>query len=894
MNYSPLASLRELSRRQTYKSLFFLVSILLAGTSISFGQSLTDEDRRQIKIKAERQVGLLESLLNLITNPTVANTTKENIRKGSFDKTSSQRTFSSPRVRIYDDWDPQGKVSSPVPLSVSSYLKRAGTVYEPANTENVKFSSLRVIEIDKRTYVYARVVFISQFYGSYIPNPGLEYPQVVRVAEVIAEKLNGSWQTTIGSVSYASREEIELAYGSEENIQLINRMEVVREQLIRDARFIEAKINDVLREINKLQPGDLEKVEIDEAVQKEAARLSRQADSLAKLAQNDAESINQYQANMKVQMVSMDSLIRKANGQSERVNQEVVKVKSGLDSLKKVNGQAEEALSRTEAGASYVINLARKVKVQNDTAKLVLKNYEQASSAAKGVERSAEETKLSSDEAKLTLSKLKQAERRAADAEMSSARLHQEIEQSYGRAVADQQRANNADTKASIYIQTADSLVKRIDSLIGGNLGKSGEVDILRATIQTLRSQGKFEMGDRVNRGLIESQGLLEAARASGKAELEQEALALNDIAEENRSTFEGADSRYDQELLIQNTDAADTLILTIIRQKQDALDAILEARRARARAKRTREEAGIELKILRAGIDSSRSRQQEAVVNRAFLEDWISEGEGVAKSARDAELKASYASKRANQEVNAAFRSVAQTTLAHRRHHTTYIGLNYNFFRAYQSTAGLNPFRRHLGNGISNIESFGLSFYNRIGFFVSGYGRFTDAVPPEQFQGTLTRARLAQFERDELNDQVFVPHRLDSAMGNGTVFNAGLYISPVNHLYIMGGISTFSGRHWDIYYAEYPQHKIPEDIQAFGTNQYLTDYNEVNTSNLILGGAVVYPYWQFEAGYNFLQKSIFINGGINLPLRKTFAYRKTKKIDREEYDKLIRDYLKN
>jgi hypothetical protein len=299
-------------------------------------------------------------------------------------------------------------------------------------------------------------------------------------------------------------------------------------------------------------------------------------------------------------------------------------------------------------------------------------------------------------------------------------------------------------------------------------------------------------------------------------------------------------------------------------------------------------------MRNLRSAIDSSRSRQQEAVVNRAFIEDWISEGDEIYKNAKDASEKAAFASRKANQAVNAAFRTVGQATLSHRRHHTSYIGVNYNFFRAYQSAEGLNPFQRHLGNGISGLESFGLSFYNRVGFFVSGYGRFTDEKPAEDFRGALTKSRLEQFERDELNGVDFVSHRLDTAKGNGTVFNAGLYISPVNHLYIMGGISMFNGSHWDVYYAEYPQAKVPEDIRPLSANRYVADYNKVNTSNLILGGAVVYPYWQFEAGYNFLQQAVFINGGVNIPLRKTYAYRKTKKISREEFDILIKDYLKN
>ena len=897
MNYSPLACLREPFRRQTYRSLFVLAGLVFAGIQLSYAQALTDEDRRQIQSKAERQVGRLESTLNLITNPNVGSKTKERIRESSYDRGNPQRTFENENVRVYDDWDPRGKINSPAPLKISTYLNRSIIAYEPTSRgENIKFLYPVVIEIDKRTYVYARVVFISQWFGSYINDPGLEYPQVARVAEVIAEKVNGTWQTTIGSVGYASKEEIELAYGSEENIQLINKLEMAREQLERDRRFIDATISEMLEEINQLQPGDFQKVEIDEAIQKEAARLSSQADSLAKLAQVEAESINDYQANMKVQMVEMDSLIRKANEHSDRVNTEVIKVKSGLDSLKKVNSQAEESLSRTEAGASYVINLTKKVISQNDSAKIVLKNYEQSSAAAREVETSANETALAAEKSKNILNKLNRSDEKAAEAEQNAGRLHQDIEQLYGRAVADQQKANNADTKAAIYIQNADSLVKRIDNLIGGSLGKSGELDILQATLQTQRDQGKFEMRDRVNRGLLDVRGLLDAARASGKPDLEREALELNDIAEENKSIFESADGQYDQALLIQNTDAADTLILKIIRQKQGALDAILEARRARARAKRTREEAGSEMGMLRAAIDSSRSRQQEAVVNRAFLEDWISEGEATFKSARDAREKAAYASRSANQAVNSAFRTVAQSTLSHRRHHTTYVGLNFNFFRAYQSTPGLNPFKRHLGNGISGIESFGLSVYNRVGFFVSGYGKFSDPLPEERYRGALTQARLAQFERDELNEQNFVAHRLDTAMGNGTVFNAGLYISPINHLYIMGGISTFNGNHWNQYYAEYPEALVAEDLKAarMGTTRYITDYNKVNTSNLILGGAVVYPYWQFEAGYNFLQKSIFINGGINLPLRKTYAYRKTRKISREEYDKLIQDYLKN
>ncbi|MEZ4687743.1 MAG: hypothetical protein R3B47_17270 [Bacteroidia bacterium] len=42
-----------------------------------------------------------------------------------------------------------------------------------------------------------------------------------------------------------------------------------------------------------------------------------------------------------------------------------------------------------------------------------------------------------------------------------------------------------------------------------------------------------------MNRSLIDVRGLLDASRASGKPDLEQEALELNDIAEENKSIFE-------------------------------------------------------------------------------------------------------------------------------------------------------------------------------------------------------------------------------------------------------------------------------------------------------------------------------------------------------------------
>ncbi|MFK7971937.1 MAG: hypothetical protein AB8F95_16335 [Bacteroidia bacterium] len=910
MKISPLVLLQfrcKLLPRLCPSLLVFLL-IGVVGTSAVSAQTLTDEDRRQIQSQAERQVNNLAGLLNLITNPRMTGNRKS-IMESNYDRNNAQRVFENENVIIHDDWNPQNSTdwdpakpnNFPEKISVPSYLNRATLLYEYDKPENVRFSSLRVTEIDQRTYVYARVVFISQFFGKYANNSTLKYPRIVRVAEVVAEKVNNRWVTKIGGVYNALKEEIELAYGSADNVDLIVELETTEKELDRDSRFITQKIQEVLDQIGSLKPDEVEQVVINDDVQIEAAKLAQKADSLARLAQDEVDAINRYQGSMKIQMVAIDSLVKKADSKSIKVAQQLSGVKVLLDSLRRATAESADALSRTEAGASYVIILAGEVKripnaTDPDSAKIILQKYDQSSAAAREVESSAEDANNASEKARLRLEGIKNAEKQAGKAEQESAAIQQEIEKLYGRAVAQQQKAESANRKAAIYTQAADSLISRIESLIGGGIGQFSDINIRLAAIKALIDQSNFEIRDKSSRATNLVRGLVDAAKASGDPKLLERALELMDVVDEIQDTEKRADAQYDEAILRAQTGGeADTLILKIISQKQSALNTIVDARKARSRAKRTRNEAGDNMSEVRAQIDSSRLKQRDAVVNRALLEGFVEEGEALYTDSRDAKLKAGARSKFANAEVNDAFRQVAQVTLAHRRHHTSYIGINYNFFRSYTSGNSANPFKRQLGNGISGLESFGISFYNRVGFFVSGYGRFTDKMPSDADQGSnLNQIRLAQFEKDVLNNVDFEPHRLDSAKGNGGVINAGLYISPLNHLYIMAGVSHFSGYHWNQYEANYPKELRPADIQPKpNTTTYIADFNSVRATNLILGASVVYPFWQFETGYNFLQKSIFINGGINIPLRKTFAYRKTRSISREEYDRIVRDYLK-
>ena len=119
--------------------------------------------------------------------------------------------------------------------------------------------------------------------------------------------------------------------------------------------------------------------------------------------------------------------------------------------------------------------------------------------------------------------------------------------------------------------------------------------------------------------------------------------------------------------------------------------------------------------------------------------------------------------------------------------------------------------------------------------------------------------------------------------------YNLGVYFSPIRHLYIKAGYTAVRGVTWDYYQGDYPQGSGM--LPAPESEHYAFNKSNTNTGNFLLGLAYLWPYGQAEVGYNHYFKDVFVNFGINIPLRKTYTLIPTRKISREEYDQLMSEW---
>ena len=172
------------------------------------------------------------------------------------------------------------------------------------------------------------------------------------------------------------------------------------------------------------------------------------------------------------------------------------------------------------------------------------------------------------------------------------------------------------------------------------------------------------------------------------------------------------------------------------------------------------------------------------------------------------------------------------------------YLGVNY--------LALSNPIQGRLG----------LSLYYPLGLFAEGFKTYKDPLPNNKYSMQYAKEIIRNYNQRGID---YMPIRYKESKGNFQTANFGVYIQTLDHLYFKIGVSQIKGSVWDLYSGSFVENDLQDTGKPF---EYALDYRQVKTNDILMGLALVYPYFQAEAGYNKLLNTPFITLGVNYPIK--------------------------
>ncbi|WP_020528840.1 Ser-Thr-rich GPI-anchored membrane family protein [Flexithrix dorotheae] len=180
----------------------FLCTIFFISQALAQDQELTEEDKKAIKFRSETFIKEFESLLILISDPSLEPYKRKEIMVNSFSQNANQ-LFLNGDVIIEDDIDPDYTNNSKKQknVKIERYLNDLDLFYEKSIEPTISFSNIITSEVSKGDYVFLAVYFESEFRGK---NIAINHPYTknTRVATIKAEKKNGLWYPLIVSIVF--------------------------------------------------------------------------------------------------------------------------------------------------------------------------------------------------------------------------------------------------------------------------------------------------------------------------------------------------------------------------------------------------------------------------------------------------------------------------------------------------------------------------------------------------------------------------------------------------------------------------------------------------------------------------------------------------------------------
>jgi tetratricopeptide (TPR) repeat protein len=169
--------------------------------------SISKNDEKNIKLKAQGAVGRFMDLLNIIATGLDLDVTEtEAIMRRSYLPLESKIFFDS-AVIVEDDIRKAEDVKLSKQKTAYSYLRDFEIFYKKSESATVKFSNFKISNVKQGKYLYIKVHYDCLFSGqSKISNE--PYSVQRRVAELRVDKLNNKWKTWVIDVHYEDSADI--------------------------------------------------------------------------------------------------------------------------------------------------------------------------------------------------------------------------------------------------------------------------------------------------------------------------------------------------------------------------------------------------------------------------------------------------------------------------------------------------------------------------------------------------------------------------------------------------------------------------------------------------------------------------------------------------------------
>jgi hypothetical protein len=155
----------------------------------------------------------------------------------------------------------------------------------------------------------------------------------------------------------------------------------------------------------------------------------------------------------------------------------------------------------------------------------------------------------------------------------------------------------------------------------------------------------------------------------------------------------------------------------------------------------------------------------------------------------------------------------------------------------------------------------FNFSVYHSIGGFVQGINTFGSTIPQKAY--SILEFNQICKELDAMNI-MYSKAKFKREMINYNTFSAGIYLALKGPFYLMAGITHLDKTNWDLYYGNMDNYLSNYNNRG----EYAINLRNETKNDFLFGLAVVYPFVQFQFGYDRVFDKLFVQGGVNIALK--------------------------
>jgi hypothetical protein len=155
----------------------------------------------------------------------------------------------------------------------------------------------------------------------------------------------------------------------------------------------------------------------------------------------------------------------------------------------------------------------------------------------------------------------------------------------------------------------------------------------------------------------------------------------------------------------------------------------------------------------------------------------------------------------------------------------------------------------------------FNFSVYHSIGCFVQGINS-TSEILPQKAYSNLEFNQICK-ELDAMNAS-YTLATFNYEISHYKTYSAGIYLAVKGPFYLMAGLTHLDQTKWDLYSGNMDNYLT----NYIHKGEYALNLRHEIKNDFLFGLAVVYPFVQFQVGYDRVFRKPFVQAGLNIPIK--------------------------